>query len=141
MKPVSTFSVNGLVLNVAHDYANLRNQFTQVEVELYFRDRAAFASLFPDDPEIIGNVDAQVGLQRLLSCTLLKDTRVLAVASEEGFVFLFDVRDHKHFRTIDVGGGLGKSLRWMCADLDSNAFIVLLSDGTMVRYEGVMPQY
>lgn len=141
LKPVSTFSVNGLVLNVAHDYANLRNQFTQVEVELYFRDRAAFASLFPDDPEIIGNVDAQVGLQRLLSCTLLKDTRVLAVASEEGFVFLFDVRDHKHFRTIDVGGGLGKSLRWMCADLDSNAFIVLLSDGTMVRYEGVMPQY
>jgi len=136
-----TVSINGAALNIAHGYASLRDQFTRERVELYFRDKAAFAAQFPEEPGILKYVDKKVGHQCLLCCSLMQDIRVLAVASEEGFVFLIDVRDRKHFRTIDVGGGLGKSLRWMCADLDSNAFIVLLNDGTMVRYEGLMPQY
>ncbi|KGH27936.1 caspase family protein [Comamonas testosteroni] len=138
---VRTFSLNDLTLNLAHGYASLRNQFTRAQVELYFRDRAAFASRYSNAPDFLESVDALVGHQQLLCCSLMKDTRVLAIASEEGYVFLIDVRDQKHFRTIDVGGGHGKTLRWMCADLDSNALVILLSDGVMVRYEGLMPQH
>ncbi len=139
--PCGAISLNDATLTTAHDYAILRNQFTRDQVELYYRDKQAFAALFPDDPDILEAVDDRVGHQQLLCCTLLRDSRVLAVASAEGFVFLIDVRERKHFRTIDVGGGLGKSLRWLCADPDSNAFITLMSDGTMVRYEGMPPRF
>ena len=85
---VETFSVNGIARSVAHCYAQLRNGFNQELVELYYRDRRAFASEFPDDPDMLEKVDAALGQQQLLCCSLTKDTRVFAVASQEGFVFL-----------------------------------------------------
>ena len=139
--PVDAIEINGAPQNVAQNYSVLREKLTHEAVELYYRDRAAFLKMFAHDPEFLETIDVNVACPRLLCCSLMKDDRVLAVGSEAGFVFLIDVRDHKHFRTIDVGGGLGKSLLWMCADLSSNAFTTLLDDGALVRYHGVMPHY
>ena len=86
-------------------------------------------------------IATDIGSQSSICGALLRDERVLAVASTEGFVFLIDTRDGEVFRTIDVGGGLGKELQWMCADVNSNSFVTLLRDGTMIRYRGVDPKF
>ena len=138
---VCAVEIKGAPQNVAQNYSVLREILKHEDVERYFHDRPAFLEMFADDPELIGTIGTKVERHSLLCCSLMKDDRVLAVGSEDGFVFLIDVRDHKHFRTIDVGGGLGKLLRWMCADLSSNAFMTLLNEGTLVRYQGVMPHY
>lgn len=133
--------LNDTTLSIVHNYSSLRNHFTPTQIALYYSDKKAFAAQSLDGSDILGYVDAEIGKQTLLCCSLLKDHRIFAVASEEGFVFLIDTRDYKLFRSIDVGGGLGKSLCWMCADPNSNAFVTLLRDGTMVHYQGVEPPH
>lgn len=45
--------------------------------------------------------------------------------------------------TAGAGAGAGSRLgiQWMCADLDANALVVLLANGTMIRHDSVMPLF
>jgi len=133
--------VNNAELSLAHDYGSLRNNFTREVLELYFRDRDAFAEHFADDPDLLERIDSIVGRQSLVCCTRLQDDRILAIGSEEGFVFLFDARERALFRTLDVGGGRGINLRWLCADTHSDSFATLAGDGTMTRYVAIPPRF
>ncbi|MFV8637921.1 caspase family protein [Ralstonia pseudosolanacearum] len=137
LERVDSDCVAGAARNRARDYANLRNTFDETAAYMYMNDRAAFERQF--DEEIVSQAIDATSSQDLLCCTLLKDSRVLAVGSAEGFVFLFDLRDRKLFSVLDAGGGLGFELQWMCADSAANALVTLLTDGTMIRYDGVMP--
>uniref|UniRef100_UPI00227FD3F9 hypothetical protein n=1 Tax=Escherichia coli TaxID=562 RepID=UPI00227FD3F9 len=133
--------VNNAELSLAHDYGSLRNNFTREVLEFYFRDRDAFAEHFADDPDLLESIDSVAGRQSLVCCTRLQDDRILAIGSEEGFVFLFDTRERALFRTLDVGGGRGINLRWLCADMHSDSFATLAGDGTMVRYVAIPPRF
>ncbi|WP_322037244.1 caspase family protein [Burkholderia cepacia] len=133
--------VNNAELSLAHDYGSLRNNFTRDMLELYFGDRDAFKEYFADDPDLLEGIDSIVGRQSLVCCTRLQDDRILAIGSEEGFVFLFDARERALFRTLDVGGGRGINLRWLCADKHSDSFATLAGDGTMTRYVAIPPRF
>lgn len=134
-------SLTNLAQNVASDYGFLRNTFLEDAADLICSNLAAFSERFVDQPYVLALAAEGIGSQSLICGALLRDERVLAVASTEGFVFLIDTRDGEVFRTIDVGGGLGKELQWMCADVNSNSFVTLLRDGTMIRYRGVDPKF
>lgn len=138
---VNKLIVNNAELSLAHDYGSLRNNFSRDILELYFGDRDAFEEHFADDPDLLEGIDSIVGRQSLVCCTRLQDDRILAIGSEEGFVFLFDARERALFRTLDVGGGRGINLRWLCADKHSDSFATLAGDGTMTRYVAIPPRF
>lgn len=133
--------VNNADLSLAHDYGSLRNNFTRDFLELYYGDREALEEDFADDPDVLESIDARVGQQSLVCCTRLQDDRILAVGSDEGFAFLFDVRERVLFRTLDVGGSRGINLRWLCADTHSDSFVTLAGDGAMTRYVAIPPRF
>jgi len=104
--------------NLPRDYSALRENLMADAATLFLNDPVEFERHFTeqDQEQAIALAVEATASQDLICCTLLDDSRVLAVGSNEGFVFLIDVRDRKLFRVLDVGGSLGHTLQWMCAD-------------------------
>ncbi|MYM82763.1 hypothetical protein GTP44_12445 [Duganella sp. FT50W] len=71
----------------------------------------------------------------LLCCVAVADARVLAIGSEHGFVFMLDIRNGAVFQTLDIGGGRGTKLQWLCAAASGVA--ALSADGVMLTYHSV----
>lgn len=140
-KILKELTVNNAELSLVYDYGILRNNLPRDFIDLYDGDLEKLEGNFADDPSLFEIINSIFGKQSLLCCTRLKDDRILAIGSDEGFVFLFDARERALFRTIDVGGGLGINLRWLCADTHSDSFTTMASDGMMTRYVAIPPRF
>jgi hypothetical protein len=100
----------------------------------FLDDSESFAKEFGGDPELIEAAKNAMPSLDLLCCVRTSDPRVLAVGSDNGFVLLIDVRSYDLFKTLDVGGGRGVGLQWMCGGADGS-IAALAKDGTLMKFE------